>query len=165
MVHDLMLVVAAATAMVPGLSALNDAPFDPQPIHIAGSNSRQLAARITRDPVAPSLRFGSPLKASDVVMAVDGRDVHYRYGLAWETPRRQFLSVSVAVWKQGASSPVYSVVSGRTATSRKRGVRSFDVPLPGPGSTIQAHVVVLENGRALVEPGSIHIGTTAPCRC
>jgi hypothetical protein len=165
MLHNLTLVIAVSTAILPGISALNATPFDSQLVHIAGSNSRQLEARVTRDPVLPSPRFGVHLKASDVVMAVDNGDVHYRYGLAWETPRHQFLSVSVAAWSRNQATPAYSVVSGRTAASRKQGVRSFDVPLPAPGTTIQAKVIVLPNGRARIEPHSIRVGAAASCHC
>jgi hypothetical protein len=165
MLHDLILAVAVGSTALPGISALSAAPLDPRPIHIAGSTSRYLTARVARELVMPSLRFGSPLTAPDIVMAVDAPHVHYRYGLTWETARHQFLSVSVAVWSNGQSTPEYSVVSGRTASSRKHGARSFDVPLPGPGSTIRARVTVMPDGRALADPQSLRMGAGPPCRC
>jgi hypothetical protein len=162
--HNFLVAALVGSASLAGISELSSTPLGPQTVHIAGSGSPPIAARVARLPIVPSTHFGSPPTASDIVVAVDGHNVHFRYGLVWETPRRQFLAASVAAWAEHDPSPGYSFVSGRTATSTRNGVRSFVLPLPGPDhGTIQVHVDVMKNGSAVVDPSSLRIGTASPC--
>lgn len=158
--------IALVVGLMVGTATLNAAPLDAKIVQISGTGSAQLTARVTRIAVVPSMRFGSYPGATAIVVGIDDRKVHFRYGLVWETPRRQFLSAAVVTWTDEDRLVEYSVVGGRTATSRRNGVQTFVLPLPGPAHrTIEVRVAVRSDGSAIVVPGSLHVGKPGDCLC
>jgi hypothetical protein len=86
--HNFLLAALVGSAWLAGISELSPTPLGSRTVHIAGSGSPPFAVRVARLSVVPSTHFGSPPTAADIVVGVDGRNIHFRYGLVWETPRR-----------------------------------------------------------------------------
>jgi hypothetical protein len=151
-----MLAAALGSVAVTGIPALSTVPLNPHTLHVGPAGSPSLSVRVARVPVAPLSQIGLRPAPSNIAVAVDSGNAHFRYGFVWETPRHQFLGASVAAWADRDPAPGYSLVSGITATFRKRGMQAFDIRLPAPDHRyLRARVDVMANGLAIVEPDSV----------